>query len=268
MLSNAKKTGYEFISFDQVDELKKEKNVLSSAQLTNRDVKEGQTSSAQGKCLLRHDVDTDLGAAVLMGEKEALLGISATYFLMLRSPCYNLLSRQNQSYAETLISFGHKIGLHYDQGFDVIRNTSLADTKKSINQQANWLEVMLGCEVSAVSFHQPSKALLQENLDCGYRVNTYDKNRLEGFSYISDSNREFSIWKQAASEKSDFLKSLAYIYPRNIQLLIHPMWWVYNDTKTEDVWNRVLIQNFENMQKQIIETERAFGKKRLLNIES
>jgi len=45
--------------------------------------------------LLRHDVDVDVGAALEMAKVEKSLGVSSTYFLMLRPPVYNLMSRHN-----------------------------------------------------------------------------------------------------------------------------------------------------------------------------
>jgi len=51
-------------------------------------------------------------------------------------------------------------------------------------------------------------------------------------------------------------------YPKNLQILIHPMWWVYSDETTGEVWNKVIKSNFYESQNQLLETERAFGEKR------
>src|ERR1700741_1279317 len=63
-------------------------------------------------CLLRHDIDADLKAAFAMSEIEASLGIKATYFLMLRSPVYNLFGRQNHKFTEGILKNGHTLALH------------------------------------------------------------------------------------------------------------------------------------------------------------
>src|SRR4051794_10657819 len=59
--------------------------------------------------LLRHDIDADLGAAVALGEIEARLGVGATYFVMLRSPVYNLFSRAGDRDVRRLVDLGHDI---------------------------------------------------------------------------------------------------------------------------------------------------------------
>lgn len=64
------------------------------------------------------------------------------------------------------------------------------------------------------------------------------------------------------------VRALSDCFPKDIQLLIHPMWWVYEDPNTEAVWNEVFKSNFEQTQAQLLLTERAFGPKRKLEIES
>lgn len=267
LIKMARDAGYDFIDFDQVSGVRQKSfgdEKTTSLAAANGEVEPGMAA----KCLLRHDVDGDLAAAVRMAEKEAELGISATYFLMWRSPCYNLMSRANQNYAELILSLGHKVGLHYDQGFDEINKKSRKETSAAINQQVNWIGDLLDCEIKAVSFHQPNASILQAAIDCGPYINTYDKEKLSAFEYLSDSNRRFPLWESLpVAGKISCEAALASMYPRNIQLLIHPMWWVYEDRSTEEVWNQVLLSNFERMETQLLETERAFGKKRAFKIE-
>ena len=82
MLEEALKTGYEFLTFKELN-----CELYSNANRT----------SNSGKVLLRHDIDGDIEAALKMASIENELEIRSTYFLMLRSPCYNLLSRTNVS---------------------------------------------------------------------------------------------------------------------------------------------------------------------------
>ena len=93
LLEGALEAGYTFAPFDQVPDV---------AQV----------------CLLRHDVDADLGAAVELARIEQRVGVQATYFCMLRSPLYNVFGRRNVELVHELVSLGHEIGLHYDVGFD------------------------------------------------------------------------------------------------------------------------------------------------------
>jgi hypothetical protein len=243
MLVRALASGYTFVGFDEVlDDQDSELESLESSLELSRSKKD------KGRILLRHDVDVDLSAAAVMARTEAQLGIKSTYFLMWRSPCYNLMSRAGQEFAEQILELGHDIGLHYDQGFDSSRSKSEQFSANQINLQADWIEHLLDCQVSAVSFHQPSKVLLQADIQCGKRVNTYDRSTLSGFRYISDSNHELDALKRC--------------FPEDLQLLVHPMWWVYDEDSTRKVWDMALTNNFNKAQKQFLETERAYGPKR------
>jgi hypothetical protein len=44
------------------------------------------------------------------------------------------------------------------------------------------------------------------------------------------------------------------------------MWWVYDNLKTEEVWNEAILSNFEQMQTQLLNNEGAYGKRRVFSI--
>lgn len=245
LLVNAQKAGYNFCDFSVITGNKIP--ILSKSNI----------------CLLRHDVDADVSAALVMAKLEQQLEVASTYFVMLRSPLYNLLGRKNHCMVEEIINLGHSIGLHYDQGFDSIRNWSLTQTAAAIEEEAQVLEAQFNTKVTAVSFHQPGSAVLQGNIDTGFRVNTYDRQRLAEFEYHSDSNRQFKL---AEFAKGNIADSVASLRPNNLQLLIHPIWWVYDDPTTEAVWDKAINSNLQKMQEQLIETERAYGLPRQFDI--
>lgn len=243
LLANAQRAGYRFIGFDAISD--------------------GATGS--GRFLLRHDVDADVGAALRMGREEARLGVRATYFVMLRSPCYNLMSRWCQRAIEELVGLGHHVGLHFDQGFDEGRTRTATGVSATIREESEWLERLFRCYVHAVSFHQPSVVALPEGIDCGRRVNTYDRQRLSAFRYISDSNRTLSLLDPAADEATNGA-AFARLFPNDIQLLVHPMWWVHPGGDTASVWDRVIRSNLGKMQEQLVATERAYGPSRQFEV--
>jgi len=252
MLNKALNCGYRFIGFDSLRDGK-----------TRKQKKTSKTKlPIQQSILLRHDIDGDLSAATAMAHQEAKLGITSTYFLMWRSPCYNLMSRSSQNFAESIIEYGHQIGLHYDQGYDAEREISREVSEVTIQKEANWLEDLLNTKVHAVSFHQPSSTLLEEGINCGDRINTYDKNLLSNFKYISDSNRKFSLWLNYNENCLDYSDAIANAWPQAMQILVHPMWWVYEQSTTNSVWDSVLQNNLLLAEKQLLATERAYGKKR------
>jgi len=81
MLKAALASGYNFLSFSD------------TARFT-----------AEKVCLLRHDIDADLEAARDMALMESRVGVRATYFLMLRSPIYNLFGRANSQFVHQIIA--------------------------------------------------------------------------------------------------------------------------------------------------------------------
>lgn len=214
--------------------------------------------SADNKtCLLRHDIDADLGAALEMARIEQAEGVHATYFLMLRSPLYNLFGRSNTKIVQEIIRLGHAIGLHYDEGF---RSMDQQPTEELISMEADILEKFFGQKITVVSFHQPGENILQGRLKLQRFLNTYDADDLKGFMYLSDSNK---VWK---TEPTTLIKSGTC---QKLQLLIHPLWWMHeNESTTQDAWNRAILANWERSQEQLVATERAYGAPRHFKISS
>lgn len=64
--------------------------------------------------IIRHDVDMDLQEAVKMAEIENEIGIRSTFFVLLTSEYYNLLSGKNTNSVKKILELGHEIGLHFD----------------------------------------------------------------------------------------------------------------------------------------------------------
>ena len=64
--------------------------------------------------LLRHDVDFSVDLAHLLAQVEFKLNVSSTYFFMLSTNMYSLLSAHNQSLVKDIAEMGHKISLHFD----------------------------------------------------------------------------------------------------------------------------------------------------------
>src|SRR5437879_13920543 len=70
--------------------------------------------SAAGRCLyLRHDIDFSLGAAVELAETNAALGVRGTFFVLLRSEIYNMMSAWSMDRIRDLERLGQDVALHY-----------------------------------------------------------------------------------------------------------------------------------------------------------
>jgi hypothetical protein len=150
ILTSALENGYEFISFPMLKDYSQMRQLL---------------------CLLRHDCDNDLAAAAKMARIEEEMGIRSTYFLMLRSPLYNLMSIPNTKLAREIIQRGHWIGLHFDEFF--YRDTVPEQITDYVERERTSLSYEFNVAVDVVSFHQPSEKILnnQIKLNC---INTYD----------------------------------------------------------------------------------------------
>ncbi len=64
--------------------------------------------------VLRHDIDISLRPALEIARIEYEQGVQATYFVLFRSPFYNLLSRSNVEIMLQIHQYGHQIATHID----------------------------------------------------------------------------------------------------------------------------------------------------------
>lgn len=234
VLKNAKEKGFHFLRFSE----------MHTATKTNTKY-----------CLIRHDIDVSLKCALEMAQIEYDLGISATYFLMLRSPAYNLLGRYAYSVLEKIKEMGHEIALHFDAAHPAVQSNDIVN---EILKELKILETISKQNIKAVSFHQPSLAMLNGDIMIPDVINTYHKEQMKGWCYVSDSNR---IWKEY-----DAISVFDNQMHTHVQLLTHPIWWIYDDISTEDAWDRAVIDNFYIMQQQFLDTERAYGVARTIKV--
>lgn len=208
---------------------------------------------ADNMVLLRHDIDVSPFLALKMAKMENRLNIKSTYFFMLRSPFYNLFSRSNNEIVKEIISMGHEIGLHYDEGY-YPENRNL---QALIDNEIKIFESSFDIKINAISFHQPSLKIIDNELKIN-QINTYDKSFFRDIKYISDSNMDFKENPIEILQSKKFSK---------IQLLIHPIWWMIDGNTTEEKFTNAIKLNFELEQKQILKTERAYGGHKKLILE-
>ena len=227
ILNSALESGYKFISFPMLKDYRPKDQLL---------------------CVLRHDCDNDLIAAARMARIEGEMGIRSTYFLMLRSALYNLMSIPNTKLIWEIIQGGHWIGLHFDELF--YRDAVPEKISHYVEVERELLNRNFNLIVDVVSFHQPSKKVLNNRikLNC---VNTYDLKDMGKIVYISDSNM---AWKNECPSK--IFNSLKF--PR-VQLLLHPEWWTEKEMTIKQKWNQMLRDNFGLMQQSLVQRESTYN---------
>ncbi|WP_422365630.1 hypothetical protein [Pelagibius sp.] len=203
--------------------------------------------------LLRHDVDVCMDFAREMAWIEKAQGVRATYFLMLQSPLYNLFSRHSMGALQEICDLGHEIALHFDAEFAVREGK---DITQQLQFELRTLGSLVNAPIRAFSFHQPTDDAIALCLAPEGVINTYHPQHMAGFEYLSDSNRG---WRK------DPLETINGKHD-GLQILLHPIWWMSEGPTTEDCWDLAIKRNFESVQEQILETERAYGPARELAV--
>lgn len=225
IVETALESGYRFIGFEALSELRNSERFL---------------------CLLRHDCEGDLAAALRLGQIEQELGVTSTYFVQLRSPLYNVLSTPQARFVKQLLELGHGLGLHFDERSHV--SASTADLAARVDDEREVLKGEFGAPVNVVSFHQPSQLVLENRLKL-HCLNTYDRSDMRGVGYLSDSNWQ---WKQ------DPIEAFRLHSHPHLQLLLHPECWTDRSMSIEQKWRQVLRHNAEIGQQTLIERESTY----------
>ena len=103
------------------------------------------------KCfLIRHDIDFDLEKAYKIAKIENAIGIKATYFILITTDLYNVLSHKNRNLLNKIKNLNHEIGLHF--------NASLynSDYQKHAKKEAQILSSIIDKKVNSISVHDPT----------------------------------------------------------------------------------------------------------------
>ncbi len=168
--------------------------------------------------LIRHDVDFSVDFAYQLALCECELGIRSTYFFMLTSNMYNLISLENQKLVKDIIKLGHKVSIHFDP-------TAHEELEKFENEK-KLFESIFDVKVDIVSIHRPGPFLDNNNVSlCGI-PQTYSDAYFRNMKYLSDSGGRDII--PLIAEYLDGDRN------RGLHLLIHPVWWVgRGDSPTE-----------------------------------
>ena len=184
------KNKYEFIFYDEVDS--KDKFVI-----------------------WRHDVDISVHRAYALAKIEKEEDVKSTYFIQLSSPYYNVFENEIKDLIHKIISLGHQIGIHFDPA--IYKYSSIKELEKFIVFEKNILEKLFNTQIIAVSFHNPTKEILDlGNFKIGGVINTYSFFFQNEVEYCSDS---CGYWRYKRLDK--FIECNY----KKIQVLTHPEWW-------------------------------------------
>lgn len=196
----------------------------------------------QSHVIIRHDIDFSFKSALDMALIEADLGISAQYFILLRTEFYNICSPSDLQIVEKIRDLGHEIGLHFDASRYEDRSDVL---EAAARRECVILESIILRPVTSISFHRPAKSLLGMSNCLAGRQHTYQPKFFSDVAYYSDSQGSFRFGHPLDSE--------AFRARAAMQLLTHPIWWT-----SEPVTDRLgLIDRFLEDRSSLLRREAA-----------
>lgn len=165
---------------------------------------------------LRHDIDFSIRDAYEIALIENKLGIKSTYFFMLSSSTYNLLSEPNRMLVKEIQKLDHNISLHFDP-------VAYQDIDQGFLNERNIFNKLFNVDIDIVSIHRPGDFLINNNRKLHDCLHTYEDRFFKEMIYISDSGgRDVKQkLKDMAATKLDMA----------LHLLLHPIWWT---SKSED----------------------------------
>jgi len=191
LLSALKDRGYLFCGYEEID---------------------SRLAEERPFVVLRHDIDISLRPALELARIEHEHGIQATYFVLLRSPFYNVLSRANTEIMHQIHHYGHQIATHLDlTAYD-------NDCARALMEVEVFAKFYPYIDTRIVSLHSPFD-LHHMPIDTFGQLNAVYGSAVRGeVAYISDSTGRWRYGHPLDSE--------AFNTQKPIQLLTHPIWWV------------------------------------------
>ncbi|TMC14665.1 MAG: hypothetical protein E6J34_23430 [Chloroflexi bacterium] len=185
--------------------------------------------------VLRHDIDISLRAALEIAHLEYEHGVQATYFVLFRSPFYNILSRSDAEIIQRIQEYGHRIATHLDL---VAYGNDCAKALMEVEILSKFYPYV---DTEIVSLHS-SYDLEHMPIESFPEINRVYGSSVRGdVAYISDSTGRWRYGHPLDSE--------AFHTHRPIQLLTHPIWWVQQGetpAKKLDLW---LYSDYQNKQR-------------------
>ena len=181
--------------------------------------------ASKNTLLIRHDIDFSVDFAHALALVESELDIRSTYFFMLTSNMYNLISKKNQKLVKSIIKLGHKVSIHFDP--------TAHKTLEKFEHEKRLFENIFDVKVDIVSIHRPNKFLSNNNLSLSGIPHTYSDTYFRKMKYLSDSGG-----RDVAPLIAEYLSG---VRSQGLHLLIHPIWWVSsgkNPTETLNFWRK------------------------------
>lgn len=169
------------------------------------------------KCaILRHDVDYDMARAFSMARVEYGQGVRSTYFVLLTSNFYNIYSSRNRGLLREIKGMGHTIGLHFDEMAYPEETGKAEQVVRNIEAELNILSEVMQNDITVFSYHRPTKAILDAEINVERATNSYGHTFFRQFKYLSDSRMH---WREPVA---DIIQEGQY---SRLHILTHSFWY-------------------------------------------
>lgn len=167
--------------------------------------------------IFRHDIDNSIERALEIAKIEKANDVKSTFFVLLSTDFYNVFSKKSNALLREIISNGHRIGLHFDEKRYQIN--SKEELERYIECEKDIIGGVLDTIIDTVSMHRPSKWILENNIQFDNIINSYSKEFLHQFKYLSDSRMH---WRE---DVLGIIESQEY---NKLHILTHPFWYAEN----------------------------------------
>ena len=205
------------------------------------------------KVYLRHDVDLSLEKALELAKIEKKNGAVSTYFIRLDGLYYNIFHARYISIINKIVKLGHQIGLHFDELSVVSKEKNSKVFVSKIKQQISILRQYFPVN-SVVSFHRPSPSLFGKDLLDEGLISTYSDYFFNKTKYLSDSR---GLWKEGCVCK--YLQNNNN--KRDLQLLVHPVWWNRTSRDSGIILTRFLKEKLLQLDNEMGKEIQVYSKK-------
>jgi hypothetical protein len=172
-----------------------------------------------GTIYLRHDVDYSLSLGLELAKVNAELKVSGTFFVLLRSHAYNLLSNSSRTIVRKIHELGQHVALHAVIDADTPEGPAGFEQRLTSDFQFALREFPFLSPV--FSWHNPTQGIIEQTAslaEIGGLTNAYSNYFTREAIYRSDSNMRGSV--------ASFLDLVSSRQAQPLQLLFHPLIWV------------------------------------------
>ena len=191
--------------------------------------------------ILRHDIDFDIVKALKFANLEYELGIKSTYFFLLNSEFYNINNIKNTIIINKIIEMGHRVSIHFDvANYPSISNDQLLH---HISKEISFFKDLFNININIISFHRPDENVLMEKITLNIN-HTYMPKYSRSIKYLSDSKK-----KMPEGDLIEIMQSNKY---KQMQLLIHPIWWNEHYSKPQFDYESYLNKKLKSLKHEIV----------------